>query len=211
MNYFFHYFDRIALLFLEHLWLSATAMLFSIVIALPLALILFDHPRFARPVLSSLGIFYTIPSIALIILLVPAFGLNNISVFVALVLYTQVLLVRNFLSGLNSVPASVREAAVGLGMNRRQLAIKVELPIALPVFLAGIRIASLVAISIAAIGAKFGAGGLGTLLFEGISQYRTDKLWIGTISIAVLALSVNSGLKKLENRFSQSNFEIKNG
>lgn len=202
MTYFVQYFDRITLLFFEHLWLSAAALSFALVLAMPLAWVLFDHPRFARPVIGALGILYTIPSIAMIILLVPAFGLNNISVFVALVIYCQVLLVRNLLAGLNNIPASVREAAIGLGMSRRQLALKIELPLALPIFLAGIRIASLVAISITAIGAKFGAGGLGELLFEGISQYRYDKLWIGTTSIAVLALGVNTTLKQLEVHFS---------
>lgn len=202
MSYFIQYFDRIALLFFEHLWLAAAALAFSLVVALPLSWFLYDHPKFGRPVIGVLGILYTIPSIAMIILLVPAFGLNSISVFFALVIYCQILLVRNFLSGLNNIPASVRESAIGLGMDRRQVALKVELPLALPVLLAGLRIAALVAISITSIGAKFGAGGLGELLFEGIAQYRYDKLWIGTLSIAMLAFSVNTALKQLETRFS---------
>jgi osmoprotectant transport system permease protein len=202
MSYFIQYFDRIALLFLEHLWLSAAAVAFSLIVAIPLSWFLYDHPKLVQPVIGALGILYTIPSIALIILLVPVFGLNSISVFFALVIYCQILLARNILSGLKSIPASIQEAAIGLGMNRRQIALQVELPLSLPVLLAGIRIAALVAISITSIGAKFGAGGLGELLFEGISQYRYDKLWIGTISIAILAFGVNSALKQLEARFS---------
>jgi len=202
MSYLVQYFDRIALLFFEHLWLSVAAVAFSLILAMPVSWFLYDHPKLERPVIGTLGLLYTIPSIALIILLVPVFGLNNISVFFALVIYCQTLLVRNILSGLKSIPASIQEAAIGIGMNSRQISVKIELPLAMPVILAGIRIAALVAISITSIGAKFGAGGLGELLFEGISQYRYDKLWIGTTAIALLAFGVNTGLKQLEARFS---------
>lgn len=201
MNYLLLHYDTVLRLFLEHLWLSSAAIGISLLIALPVAWFLFDHPRFSGPILGVLGVLYTIPSIALIVLLVPLFGLNKTSVFIALVIYCQVLLVRNVLAGLESIPPSIREAAIGLGMRRWELAVKVELPLALPVILAGVRIAAVVAISIASIGAKFGAGGLGVLLFEGISQYRMDKLWIGTFFIALLALSLYWGLKRLEDRY----------
>jgi len=203
MSYLLLHSDTILRLFLEHLWVSAAAIGISLLIALPLAWFLFDHPKFSGLVLGFLGILYTIPSIALIVLLVPMFGLNKTSVFVALVIYCQVLLVRNILAGLESISPSIREAAVGLGMRRWELAVKVELPLALPVILAGVRIAAVVAISIASIGAKFGAGGLGVLLFEGIGQYRMDKLWIGTFFIALLALGLYWGLKQLEDHFAE--------
>lgn len=203
MNYLLLHYDTVLRLFWEHLWVSAAAIGISLLIALPLAWFLFDHPKFSGLVLGALGMLYTIPSIALIVLLIPLFGLNKTSVFIALVIYCQVLLVRNILAGLESISPSIREAAVGLGMNRRELAIRVEFPLALPVILAGIRIAAVVAISIASIGAKFGAGGLGVLLFEGISQYRPDKLWIGTFFIALLALGIYWGLKRLEAHFTR--------
>ena len=205
MNYLFHNLGRIAGLFFEQFWLCALALAAALLIALPLAWILFDHPRLSRPVLSTLGILYTIPSIALIILLVPTFGLNNTSVFIALVLYCQVLLVRNFLAGLRNIPAEIREAALGMGMNRWQLAFQIEFSLALPVLIAGVRIAAVVTISIATVGAKFGSGGLGVLLFEGISQYRMDKLWIGTLAISILAVGAYSGLKRLESFFARQN------
>jgi len=186
--------------FLEHLSLSALSLLLAALIALPLAWVLFYHRRAAALVLGLLGVLYTIPSIGMIILLIPLFGLNRGSVLVALVLYNQVLLVRNTLAGLQSVSPAVREAAIAMGMSRWRLAWEVELPLALPVILAGVRIAAVVSISIATVGAKFGSGGLGVLLFEGISQSRPDKLWAGTMMIAVLALGIFFGLKNLEDQ-----------
>jgi osmoprotectant transport system permease protein len=206
MSYFLLHFDTVLKLFWEHLWVSGLAIGAALLIALPLGWLLFSQPGLNRLVLGVLGVLYTIPSIALIILLVPLFGLNKISVFVALVVYCQVVLVRNILAGLENIPADIREAAVGLGMTRWQLAYQVEFPLALPVILAGVRVAAVVSISIATIGAKFGAGGLGVLLFEGIAQYRLDKLWNGTIFIAILALSVYWGLRQLEHYFVRGTF-----
>ncbi len=207
MSYLFIHFDTVMKLFLEHLWVSGLAIAAALVIALPLGWLLFYRPKLNSPIMGVLGVLYTIPSIALIILLVPLFGLNKVSVFVALIVYCQVLLVRNILAGLEGIPAELREAAAGLGMNRWQMATRVEFPLALPVILAGVRIAAVVSISIATIGAKFGAGGLGVLLFEGISQYRMDKLWNGTIFIAILALSVYWGLRQLELYFDRKAFK----
>jgi len=118
-----------------------------------------------------------------------------------LVVYTQIILVRNMVTGLKSVPNSTLEAATGVGMSSWQRWFKVQLPLALPVILAGMRIAAVVAVSIATIGAKFGAGGLGTLLFDGIAQQRYDKIWGGAISVALLALSLNWLLMVSENHF----------
>jgi len=186
--------------FVEHLSLAVLALLIAGVVALPMAWILFQNRKAASLVLGILGVLYTIPSIGMIILLIPVFGLNKGSVLVALVLYNQVLLVRNTLAGLESVSPAVREAAVGMGMSRLRLAWEVELPLALPVILAGVRIAAVVSISIATVGAKFGSGGLGVLLFEGISQSQPDKLWAGTIMITLLALGLFFGLKMLEEQ-----------
>jgi osmoprotectant transport system permease protein len=146
-------------------------------------------------------VFYTIPSIALLILLLPIFGLNQKSVIAALVIYTQIILVRNMVTGLKGVPEPTLEAATGVGMNSWQRWARVRIPLALPVILAGMRIAAVVAISIATIGAKFGAGGLGTLLFDGIAQQRYDKIWAGAITVAALALVLSGLLLTAENHF----------
>lgn len=183
----------------QHLLMTGTALLISVVLALPLSLLAYRHARVNTVLLSFLGILYTIPSIAFIILLIPFLGLNARSVIVALVVYTQVILVRNFVAAWQSVPAPILEAARGMGMNAWQLWWHVQLPLALPVMLAGVRIAVVVAIAIATVGAKFGAGGLGKLLFEGIAQPgRYDKIWAGALAVSVLALMLNRGVQVLE-------------
>jgi osmoprotectant transport system permease protein len=179
-------------LLLTHLGMTALTLAIAVLVALPLALLVTRYRWLNVPILGSLGIIYTIPSLALIILLIPIFGLNARSVIVAMVIYTQVILVRNLVVGLQSIQPSVLEAARGMGMNAWQRWWQVQVPLVLPIFLAGLRIAAVVAIAIATIGAKFGAGGLGTLLFEGIAQAgRYDKIWAGAIAVALLAFALN--------------------
>lgn len=183
----------------EHLTMTGIALVISVAIALPLSLLIYRNERLNTLVMGVLGIFYTIPSIALIILLIPLFGLNATSVVVALIIYTQVILVRNFTTGLHAVDDVVLEAAQGMGMSVFQVWWRVQLPLALPVMLAGVRIAAVVSVAVATVGARFGAGGLGTILFEGVTQTgRYDKIWAGAISVSALALVINWGLARLE-------------
>lgn len=187
-------------LLLEHLQMTVLGLLIAVDIALPVALLIHRFPWLNLPLLGALGTLYTIPSLALIILLVPLFGLNSTSVIVAMVIYAQIILVRNLIVGLQSIPAAVLEAARGMGMNAWQRWWWVQVPLVLPIFLAGLRLAAIVEIAIATIGAKFGAGGLGDLLFEGIAQAgREDKIWAGAISVAILALGTNIALLRLED------------
>lgn len=201
MDYIVHNPAIVLQLIEAHLYMVLFALLISLIIALPLSLLLVRIPRIAPFLLGLLGILYTIPSIALLILLLPFFGLNSNSVIVALVIYTQIILVRNIVAGLQSVPPTMLEAAKGMGMTAWQRWWQVQLPLALPVILAGVRIATVVAIGIATIGAKFGAGGLGTLLFDGIAQNRYDKIVVGSIIVALLALLFNRLLLALEHYF----------
>ncbi|HML40242.1 MAG TPA: ABC transporter permease [Bellilinea sp.] len=203
MSFFLNNIPTILRLAGQHLLLSLTPLFISTLIALPLGWYLQRHPRLAGPVLGFFGVVYTIPSIALMILLIPLLGLNQRTVIAALILYTQIILLRNVLAGLNGIDPAVMEAARGMGMNALQIAWRVQLPLALPVILAGVRLAAVVSIAIATIGAKFGAGGLGTLLFDGLAQAgRMDKIWIGALSVAALAFLFNDGLQRLERRTS---------
>ena len=203
MSYLLTYPDVVLNLFLEHLILAISTLVISTLIALPLGFLLFRFQRLETPILGVLGVVYSIPSIAMIIMLIPFFGLNARSVIIALVLYSQIILVRNVLAGLKTIDPAVLEAARGMGMNTRQIAWRVQLPLALPVILAGMRIATVVSVAIATIGAKFGAGGLGTLLFDGIAQAgRMDKIWIGALSVAFMAMVFNRIFIALENHFS---------
>lgn len=182
----------------QHLRMTGIALGVAIALSVPLALLVTRLRWLAVPVLGGLGILYTIPSLALIIFLVPLFGLNATSVIVAMVLYTQVILVRNLTVGLAGINPAVLEAARGMGMSVAQRWWRVQVPLVLPVFLAGVRIAAIVAIAIATIGAKFNAGGLGKLLFDGIQTNRYDKIVAGSVAVAVLALVINGLLLALE-------------
>ena len=153
--------------------------------------------------MGVLGVLYVIPSLVLMILLLPLLGLNARTVMVALIIYCQIILVRNVVAGLSSIDPSIIEAATGLGMNSWQRFVRVQLPLALPVIVAGIRLAAIVATSIATVGALFGAGGLGTLLFNGISQGRYDKIVAGAIMVALLAAVLNWSLQYAEHRLDK--------
>jgi len=201
MSYIWNNLNEIVQLSAEHLTMVGIALAISILLALPLSLLMTRSARAATLVMGVLGTLYTIPSIALLILLLPIFGLNQRSVIAALIVYTQIILVRNIVAGLQGVSPILLDAAKGAGMNGWQRWLHIQLPLALPIILAGVRLATVVAIAIATIGAKFGAGGLGTLLFDGIAQNRYDKIVAGSIVVALLALIFNYLLLALEDFF----------
>ncbi len=195
--------DVILNLLWEHVYLTVGSLAIAIVIALPLGYLIHGRERLTTTTLGVLGTLYVIPSLVLMILLLPILGLNPRTVMVALIIYCQIILVRNVVAGLSAIDPSVIEAATGLGMNSWQRFVRVQLPLALPVIVAGMRLAAIVATSIATVGALFGAGGLGTLLFNGISQGRYDKIVAGSIMVALLAAVLNWGLQYAEHRLDK--------
>lgn len=203
MTYLLNNLDYILQLTFRHFQLAIIPVGMAFLIALPLGWLIFRFPRLSSIVIPLNNILYTIPSIALMIFLIPFLGLNARSVMAALVIYSQIILLRNILAGFRSIYPSILEAARGMGMNRLQIAVRIQIPIALPVILAGVRLATVISVAIATIGAKFGAGGLGVLLFEGISQAgRIDKIWIGAIFVGLLALFFNRGILWIEKAIS---------
>lgn len=203
MTYLLNNLDYILQLTLRHFQLAIIPVGIAFLIALPLGWLIFRFPRLSNIVIPLNNILYTIPSIAMMIFLIPFLGLNARSVMAALVIYSQIILLRNILAGFRNIDPSILEAARGMGMNRLQIAVRIQIPIALPVILAGVRLATVISVAIATIGAKFGAGGLGVLLFEGISQAgRMDKIWIGAIFVGLLALFFNRGILWIEKAIS---------
>lgn len=200
MDYLLRNLDEVGGLLWQHLQITLSSVAIALIFAFPLAWLITSVRWLSVPVLGLLGIFYTIPSLALIILLVPLLGLTARSVIAAMVVYTQLILVRNIAVGINNLDGSILEAARGMGMNPWQCWWRVQFPLGLPIFLAGIRLATIITIAIAAIGARFGAGGLGVLLFEGVQQNRSDKIWAGTIMLTLLALACNGLLLYGERR-----------
>jgi osmoprotectant transport system permease protein len=203
MTYIINNPDVILELLWEHVYLTVGSLAIAILIALPLGYLIYGRERLSTTVMGVLGVLYVIPSLVLMILLLPLLGLNARTVMVALVIYCQIILVRNVVAGLSSIDPSIIEAATGLGMTSWQRFIRVQLPLALPVIVAGIRLAAIVATSIATVGALFGAGGLGTLLFNGISQGRYDKIVAGAIMVALLAAVLNWSLQYAEHRLDK--------
>jgi osmoprotectant transport system permease protein len=152
----------------------------------------------AAPVIGLAGILYTIPSLALFGLLIPLMGIGIRPAVLALVLYAQLVLIRNTLVGIRSVDPAALEAARGMGMRGRQLLLLVELPLALPVVMAGIRTTAVMNIGIAAIAAYIGAGGLGTLIFQGISRADSVLILAGALPVSALALATDGILAAVE-------------
>lgn len=202
MDYLLNNFPIVWNLLLQHLSMTIQALVLAVIVALPLSLLITRYRKLSVPLLGLLGTLYTIPSLALIIFLLPFFGLNARSVVMALVAYAQVILVRSLTVALQSIQPAILEAACGMGMNFWQRWWQVQVPLIMPIFLAGLRIAAVVTIGITTIGAKFGAGGLGTLLFDGLTQSRDDKIVAGAITVSLLALVMNGLFLRLEYFYS---------
>lgn len=184
----------------EQVWLTVAALTLAALIALPLGVLAARNRRVRGPLLAILGIMYTIPSLALFVLLIPLLGLGFVPALIALVAYAQIILVRNITVALLGVDAAVLEAARGIGMTVWQCFWRVEIPLASPVILAGVRVAVLTTISIGTLAAFINAGGLGTLLFMGVSQSHPDKIIAGAIGVTALALAANALMRVLEGR-----------
>jgi osmoprotectant transport system permease protein len=196
--------DIVLRLTAQHLWLTGVSLALALSIALPLGVIAARRPRVRGLLLGAFGVIYTIPSLALFVLLIPLMGLGFAPAVVALVAYAQVILIRNIVVGLLGVDAAVLEAARGMGMTPWQRFRGVELPLASPVILAGVRVAVLAIIGIGTIAAFINAGGLGVLLFTGVAQGHPDKIIAGAIGASGLALAANAILRALEIRAARA-------
>ena len=198
MTYVTHHPGELAWRFAQHLELVAIALAVALAIALPLGVLGARNARVRGPLLGTLGVVYTLPSLAVFALLIPAFGLGLVTTEIALVAYAQMILVRSVVVGLQGVPPALREAALGLGMSARQTFVRVELPQALPVILGGVRLAAVATISIATLAGKIDAGGLGTLLFAGLDNDDANRIVAGSAAAAVLAIGADLALRAVE-------------
>ncbi|MBW3548872.1 MAG: ABC transporter permease [Actinobacteria bacterium] len=173
----------------EHVELTVLAVVLGLVLSLPLALAARRWRRLYPPVLVATGILYTIPSLALFALLVPWTGLSRTTALVALVSYTLLILVRNIVAGLDGVPPDVVEAATGMGYGGVRRLVAVELPLALPSIVAGVRIATVTTIGLVTVAALIGHGGLGQLILDGLNRDFRTPLAVGSaLSVAVAAV-----------------------
>jgi len=173
---------------LEHVELTVLAVVLGLLISFPLAIIAYRHQRFQAPIASIASLLYTIPSLALISLLVTVTGFSYTTVVIPLTMYTLLILIRNILAGLEGVPEDARDAARGMGFTQRQMLWRVEIPLAMPVIIAGIRIATVSTIGLVTIAALIGRGGFGEFILDGLTEFFWTPLLLGVVLSVALAL-----------------------
>src|SRR5579871_5927014 len=189
----------------EHFVLVLASMLIAVATGLPLGILLTRKEAWRTPLLGLANILQTIPSLALFGFLIPIpfiGGIGKRTAIVALVLYALLPILRNTLTGILGVDPAVRESAVAMGMTPRQVLTQVELPLAAPTIMAGLRIATVTCVGTAVIAAAIGGGGLGVLIFRGIALNDVGQILSGAIPAAIMALLADEGLGWVERRFS---------
>jgi osmoprotectant transport system permease protein len=190
----------------DHVELTVTAVLIGLALSIPLALAARRWRFLESPVLGVTGALYTIPSLALFALLVPIWGLSRLTAEIGLVSYTLLILVRNVIAGLDSVPEDVRDAARGMGYRPARQLLEVELPLALPVIVAGIRIAVVTTIGLVTVTGLIGQGGLGAFIVEGINRNFRTPVVVGSalsIALAFAADGLLAGALRVFTRWQQ--------
>lgn len=201
-SYLFQHFDRVWPLLVQHLIISGLSLAIALVISLPTGLLLSRAHALATPVLGLFGIIYTIPSFALFAFLVPFTGIGSRPAIIALSAYALVVLTRNTMVAFNSVDPAVKEAARGMGMSNAQLLWRIEVPLALPIIVAGMRIATLSTIGLTTIASWIGAVSLGQLLRDGMNDPTGSKLYAGVISVGLLAVGADLIFRLIERSVS---------
>jgi osmoprotectant transport system permease protein len=184
----------------EHLELTAIAVGVGFLLAFVLSLAIRQLPGLYGPVTWVTGVLYTIPSLALFALLIPFTGLSVVTAEIGLVGYTLLILVRNIVGGLRAVPGDVREAAIGMGYSRWQLLWHIELPLALVVIIAGVRVAVVTTIGLTTVTAVIGQGGLGFLILQGIQQFFATPLMVGALLSVALGVVLDGLLVLLQRQ-----------
>jgi osmoprotectant transport system permease protein len=191
LDFFLKHQNEVRTLTLEHVWLVGSSMIIAIAIGVPLGILLTRRPRWKTFVLGSSNVIQTIPSLALFGLLLPLpwLGVRSDRIaIVALTLYALLPIIRNTYVGITGVDPAVRESATGMGLNSRELLWHVEMPLATPVILAGVRVATVITIGTATIAAAIGAGGLGEFIFRGLAMVDNNVILAGAIPAALMAL-----------------------
>ena len=187
----------------EHLLMVIPAVLIGFVVSFALALLARRFRRTYGPIIAVTGTLYAVPSLALFVLLIPFTGLTLVTGIIALVLYTLLILVRNIVVGLDGVPPDVVEAADGMGYSSSQRFSRVELPIATPVIIAGLRIATVTTIGLVAITTFIGLGGLGYLIINsGVRRFFPTSIYVGVLLCVLLAVVADVSLAWLQRRLT---------
>lgn len=206
-------YDKVLALTLEHLMLVSIAVGLAIITGVPLGIAITQNQRAADIVLYVASVIITIPSIALFGLMIPVLsiigqGIGYLPAIIAVLLYSQLPIIRNTYTAINNVDPALREAAKGIGMTSLQRLKMVEIPLAVPVIMAGVRTAVVMNIGVMAIATYIGAGGLGTYIQRGISQTDPRQLIIGAVAVSLLAIVADYALLWLQKRFTPKGMSI---
>jgi osmoprotectant transport system permease protein len=183
---------------LEHLQLTVLTLVIGFAISFPLALLAHRHRWIYPPLTWVTGILYTIPSLALFVALIPITGLGSTTALIGLVSYTLLIFIRNTVAGLDGVPDDAKEAARGMGYTRRQILWRVEVPLAMPVIMAGVRIAAVTTVGLVTITALIGLGGFGYFILRGLREFFSTLTLLGSVLSVALALIVDVTLLGVE-------------
>lgn len=186
----------------EHFYISFSAILLGTLVAVPLGALLTRIKKGSETIINIVGFFQTIPSLALLSIMVPFLGIGKVPAITALFLYSLLPILRNTYVGIQSVNATYLDAAKGMGMSKWQRLVQIELPLASSVIISGIKVSAVYVISWTTLAAYIGAGGLGDFIFNGLTLYRMDLIMMGTIPITLLALGTDAVLCSVEGRLA---------
>ena len=203
ITYLVKYHDKLLNALAEHIMIVLITLVLSVVMASVLTILAMYFQWISKILIGFFSMIYSIPSLALFAILIPVTGLGRNTAVIVLVMYNQYLLLRNFIDGLNQVDGSVIEAATGMGMSRMQVLVKVRIPLSLRPLFTGIHLAVVSTIGIATIAATINAGGLGSILLDGLRTLNVNKILWGSILSAGLAIVVNAGLSRLEKHMAK--------
>lgn len=184
----------------QQIYIATISLSLGIIVAIPLSVFLLKIPQIAKIIISITSSLQTIPALALLAMMIPLFGVGRLPAIIALFLYSLMPILRNTYVGLTNVDTNIIDSARGLGMTKIQLITKVRLPLAMPVIMAGIRLAAIYIIAWATLASYIGAGGLGDFIFSGLSLYQPDLILGGTLPVIALALLTDFLLSLLEKK-----------
>ena len=204
MTWFLRNWDQVAVALGQHVTIVLTALVIAFAIALPVGIVAARNARVYAVAITVAGFLYTIPTLAFLALLIPLVGLGRTNAIIAMVAFSLVVLIRNVATGIRGVAPDVIDAARGMGMSARQVLLRVELPLASPVIVAGLRVAAVTVISVTVVAAYVNAGGLGTLIFNGIAGDHAPKIWSGALTACALAIAVDGLLALAERHLLRS-------
>ncbi|OPJ64644.1 ABC transporter permease [Clostridium oryzae] len=196
---------------LEHIQISLASVIIAVLIAVPIGIILTRHNKIAKSILGAAGIIQTIPGLVMLGLGLMLFGLGNITAIIVLIAYAMLPIMQNTYTGIRELDKLYVEAARGIGMSDMQTLFKVEIPITLPSIIAGIRISLIYVISWATLAALIGAGGLGDLIWTGLSSYDTNMILAGAVPASLLAIAAGLIIDIIQKVVTPRGMKIKGG